>query len=126
TRVSAACALVWFHPLVRTAARRLRAESERACDDLALVFGARPSDYAEHLLDIVTCVRDHNTPAIALAMAHRREFEGRMLAILNPELRRRGLGRVQSAALAGGLAVLALALGAAAPVARDAEKVPPA
>ena len=66
-----ACALYWFHPLVWTAARRLRAESERACDDLALVFGARPSDYAEHLLDIVTCVRDHNTPAIALAMAHR-------------------------------------------------------
>ena len=81
---------------------RLRAESERACDDLALVFGARPSDYAEHLLDIVTCVRDHNTPAVALAMAHRKEFEGRMLAILNPELRRRGLGRLQSAALVGG------------------------
>ena len=118
-----ACALYWFHPLVWTAARRLRAESERACDDLALIFGARASDYAEHLLDIVTCVRDHNTPAIALAMAHRREFEGRMLAILNPELRRRGLGRVQSAALAGGLAVLALALGAAAPVPRGAERV---
>ncbi len=117
-----ACALYWFHPLVWTAARRLRAESERACDDLALVFGARASDYAEHLLDIVTCVRDHNTPAIALAMAHRREFEGRMLAILNPELRRRGLGRARSAALAGSLAALALVLGAASPVPRAAEK----
>ena len=118
-----ACALYWFHPLVWTAARRLRAESERACDDLALVFGTRPSDYAEHLLDIVTCVRDHNTPAVALAMAHRKEFEGRMLAILNPELRRRGLGRLQSAALVGGLTSLALVLGAAAPVPRPAEHV---
>jgi beta-lactamase regulating signal transducer with metallopeptidase domain len=118
-----ACAFYWFHPLVWTAARRLRAESERACDDLALVFGARPSDYAEHLLDIVTCVRDHNTPAVALAMAHRKEFEGRMLAILNPELRRRGLGRLQSGALVGGLASLALVLGAAAPVPRATEKV---
>jgi HEAT repeat protein len=113
-----ACTLYWFHPLVWTAARRLRAESERACDDLALVFGARPSDYAEHLLDIVTCVRDHNTPAVALAMAHRREFEGRMLAILNPELRRRGPGRVQTVSMVGSLALVALLIGAASPAPR--------
>jgi beta-lactamase regulating signal transducer with metallopeptidase domain/HEAT repeat protein len=112
------CAVYWFHPLVWTAARRLRAESERACDDLALVFGARPSDYAEHLLDIVTCVRDHNTPAVALAMAHRREFEGRMLAILNPDLRRKGPTRGETATLVGSLALLALLVGAAAPVPR--------
>jgi beta-lactamase regulating signal transducer with metallopeptidase domain len=111
-------ALYWFHPLVWTAARRLRAESERACDDLALVFGARPSDYAEHLLDIVTCVRDHNTPAVALAMAHRKEFEGRMLAILNPELRRRGPSRLETVSLVGSLALLAVLVGAAAPVPR--------
>ncbi len=113
-----ACAFWWFHPLAWTAARRLRAESERACDDLALVFGARPSEYAEHLLDIVSCVRDHNTPAVALAMAHRREFEGRMLAILDPALERRGMGRLQTVGLVGGLAALALAVGAAAPVPR--------
>ncbi|MGH7512555.1 MAG: HEAT repeat domain-containing protein [Gemmatimonadales bacterium] len=118
-----ACALWWFHPLVWTAARRLRAESERACDDLALVFGARPSDYAEHLLDIVSCVRDHHTPAVALAMAHRREFEGRMLAILDPGLHRRGMGRLQTAGLVGGLAALALVVGAAAPVPREAQAV---
>jgi beta-lactamase regulating signal transducer with metallopeptidase domain/HEAT repeat protein len=120
-----ACALYWFHPLVWTAARRLRAESERACDDLALVFGARPSEYAEHLLEIVTCVRDHATPSVALAMAHRREFEGRMLAILNPELSRRSLGRTQSAALVGGLAALALVVGAAAPVPRTVARLAP-
>ena len=113
-----ACALYWFHPLVWTAARQLRSESERACDDLALVFGARPSDYAEHLLDIVTCVRDHRTPAVALAMAHRREFEGRMLAILNPDLHRRGPGRWTALSLVGSMAALALLVGAAAPAPR--------
>ncbi len=118
------CALYWFHPLVWTAARRLRAESERACDDLALVFGARPSDYAEHLLEIVTCVRDHYTPSVALAMAHRKEFEGRMLAILNPELRRRGPSRSQSASIIGSLALVSLLVGAAAPVPREAPQSP--
>jgi beta-lactamase regulating signal transducer with metallopeptidase domain len=121
-----ACALYWFHPLVWTAARRLRAESERACDDLALVFGARPSEYAEHLLDIVTCVRDHNTPAVALAMAHRKEFEGRMLAILNPELSRRAPNRREVATVVGVLATVVLLVGAAAPVARQASAMPPA
>ncbi len=120
------CALYWFHPLVWTAARHLRAESERACDDLALVFGARPSEYAEHLLDIVTCVRDHNTPAIALAMAHRKEFEGRMLAVLNPELSRRGPTRLETASLVGSLALMTLLVGAAAPVARPAPPAAPA
>lgn len=119
-----ACAVYWFHPLVWTAARRLRAESERACDDLALAFGARPSDYAEHLLEIVTSVRNHYTPAVALAMAHRKEFEGRMLAILNPELRRRGPSRAETAGLVGSLAVLALLMGAAAPVPRTAPPSP--
>jgi beta-lactamase regulating signal transducer with metallopeptidase domain/HEAT repeat protein len=116
-----ACALYWFHPLVWTAAKRLRSESERACDDLALTCGARASDYAEHLLDIVTGVRHHATPAVALAMARRKEFEGRMLAILDPELRRGAPSRKQTAGLVGGLAVLSLVVGAAVPVARAAD-----
>ncbi len=116
-----ACALYWFHPLVWTAAKRLRSESERACDDLALNCGARASDYAEHLLDIVTGVRHHATPAVALAMARRKEFEGRMLAILDPELRRGAPSRGQTAGLVGGLAVLSLIVGAAVPVARAAD-----
>jgi beta-lactamase regulating signal transducer with metallopeptidase domain len=117
-----ACALYWFHPLVWTAAKRLRSESERACDDLALNCGARASDYAEHLLDIVTGVRHHATPAVALAMARRKEFEGRMLAILDPELRRRGPSRRQTVGLVGGLAALSLVVGAAVPVARAADE----
>lgn len=116
-----ACAIYWFHPLVWTAARQLRNESERACDDLALSCGARASDYAEHLLDIVTSVRRDSTPAVALAMARRKEFEGRMLAILDPELRHSTPSRRQSAALIGSLALIAVVVGAAAPAPRMAE-----
>jgi beta-lactamase regulating signal transducer with metallopeptidase domain/HEAT repeat protein len=113
-----ACAVYWFHPLVWTAARRLRVESEKACDDLALTCGLRASTYAEHLLDIVSNIRQPHTPAAAIPMAHRREFEGRMLAILDPDLRRRS-GRWQSLSLVGGLAALVVVVGAAAPAPRQ-------
>ena len=120
-----ACALYWFHPLVWTAGRRLRAESERACDDLVLSCGARASDYADHLLDIVISVRHHGAPATAMPMARRRELEGRVLAILDPAVARIGPGRLQSAALVAGIGALALSVAAMAPVRRAARAVPP-
>lgn len=110
-----ACAIYWFHPLVWAAARRLRSESERACDDLVLTSGTRASEYAHHLLEIVTGVRNASAPATALAMARRKEFEGRMLAILDPEQRRTAPGRVQATALVIGLVVLTLSVSAMAP-----------
>jgi beta-lactamase regulating signal transducer with metallopeptidase domain/HEAT repeat protein len=119
-----ACAVYWFHPLVWTAAKQLRSESERACDDLALSCGARATDYAEHLLDIVTSVRRDSTPSVALAMARRKEFEGRMLAILDPELRHSSPSRRQSAALIGSLALISIVVGAAAPARRAHEATP--
>src|SRR5579883_373878 len=113
-----ACACYWFHPLVWVAARRMCAESERACDDLALACGTRASDYAEHLLEIVTSVRrgalrTSAVPAAALAMARRRELEGRLLAILDPDLphtapsRRRRMVMAASVALGAGLVAAA-------------------
>lgn len=83
-----ACAVYWFHPLVWVAARKLRVESERAADDLVLGVGTRASEYADHLLQIVCRAARSRTPAIALPMAQRHEFEGRMLAILERGARR--------------------------------------
>jgi beta-lactamase regulating signal transducer with metallopeptidase domain/HEAT repeat protein len=120
-----ACAVYWFHPLVWTASRRLRDASERACDDLAIRLGARPSEYAQHLLDIVTSVRQTNTPTAAIAMARRKEFEGRMLAILDPALRRDSASRWRTAMLSGALAVFVFAVSAAAPAQRQATPVTP-
>ena len=114
------CTVYWFHPLVWTAAKHLRSESERACDDLALSCGTRATDYAEHLLDIVTSVRRDATPSVALAMARRKEFEGRMLAILDPQLRRAAPNRRQAASLIAALALISVVVGAAAPVPREA------
>jgi beta-lactamase regulating signal transducer with metallopeptidase domain/HEAT repeat protein len=116
------CAVYWFHPLVWTAARKLRDESERACDDLALSCGTRATDYAEHLLDIVTSVRRETTPMVALAMARRKEFEGRMLAILDPELRHSTPSRRQSATLIGALVLISVLIGAATPAPASARQ----
>jgi beta-lactamase regulating signal transducer with metallopeptidase domain/HEAT repeat protein len=114
------CALYWFNPMAWMAARRLRAESERACDDIALGCGTRASDYAEHLLDIVAKVRHHGTPSVAMAMATRSEFEGRMLAILDPHLSRTVPSRVQASTLAGGVMMFAMVTGAVVPRAKAA------
>src|SRR5688572_6094152 len=46
------CGIYWFNPLVWFAVHRLRAERERACDDIVLRLGAAPADYADHLLQI--------------------------------------------------------------------------
>ncbi len=45
-------AVEWLNPLTWLAARRLRFESELACDDLVLASGVRAPEYADHLVDI--------------------------------------------------------------------------
>src|SRR4051794_8922157 len=93
----AACAVYWFNPLAWMAARRARNERERACDDLVLAMGTRGSDYAEELLEIARVMRSGRFPAVlagaTLAMAHRSQLEGRLLAILDPRIPRRGVTR---------------------------------
>ena len=77
-------ALYWFHPLCWLAAARLRAESERACDDAALGLGLTPSDYAGHLLDLA---RKFPTQ-LAIPMATTSHLESRVKSILDPATNR--------------------------------------
>jgi beta-lactamase regulating signal transducer with metallopeptidase domain len=78
--------MFWFHPLIWFAARRQRAEAERACDDCVLQAGGRASAYANDLLEIARHAVDREPQdAAALAMARRSQLEGRLLAILDPK-----------------------------------------
>ncbi len=110
-----ACAVYWFHPLVWIAARKLRVESERAADDLVLGVGTRASEYADHLLQIVCRAARSRTPAIALPMAQRHEFEGRMLAILERGARREPASSRHAAALGAVALSLVIPLAALVP-----------
>jgi beta-lactamase regulating signal transducer with metallopeptidase domain len=107
-----ACALHWFNPLVWFAAWRLGVERERACDDLVLAGGIRPSAYAGHLLDVVTSLAPARwTQSCGLAMARKSSLEGRLVAVLSDKLNRR------SVSYALGAIALAIAVGVAVPIA---------
>jgi HEAT repeat protein/beta-lactamase regulating signal transducer with metallopeptidase domain len=116
-----ACALHWLNPLVWRAARRLRDECERACDDLVIRTGMTASTYADDLLDIVRNAGISRSPAVALPMAQRSDFEGRLLAILEPDALRRGPSRVRSLAVAAFVAAIAMPLAAMAPLPTEAK-----
>jgi TonB family protein len=105
--------IYWFNPLLWVASRRLRDESERACDDAVLSAGIDGSDYAAELLELARTLRAHGGHWLpAPAMARASSLEGRVAAMLNAHLNRRPLAK--SAKLATGAAVVALALVVAA------------
>jgi len=63
----------------------MRIERERACDDMVLTAGSRPSEYASHLLDMARRLHSNRAEALgAVAMTHSSNLEGRLLAILDP------------------------------------------
>ena len=113
------CAVYWFNPLVWIAARRLRSERERACDDFVLQTGTRGSDYAELLLDIARVMQRQRFPAVlggaSLAMAHRSQLEGRLMAILDPKMPRRRPTRARTAAAGAVFAFLIVSVASVQP-----------
>lgn len=106
-----AVAVHWFNPLVWMAARQLREERERACDDAVIALGTRPAAYADHLLELVRSLGAKGGPAPVMAMARRSQFEGRLLAILDGADRRGGVSRraALGTALAAGLVIVPIA-----------------
>jgi beta-lactamase regulating signal transducer with metallopeptidase domain len=106
-----ACAAFWFHPLVWYAARQLRVERERACDDIVVRTGAPAADYADHLLHVARSFRAPRAAGTAIAMARPSQLEGRLLAVLDARRRRDdpSLAARLAAVLAVGLLAVPLA-----------------
>src|SRR5262249_1829960 len=67
-----ACAAYWFHPFVWLAARRIRQESESACDDLVLQSGVAANQYAHELLELARALKNSGRAwSTALALTRR-------------------------------------------------------
>ena len=101
TMAQITCAVYWFNPFVWFAARRMRAEAERACDDNVLNAGYQSTDYAQHLLDIVRNVSRQlrfqlRGPTVAMARPSR--IEGRLRTILAEHRNRRPVTKDRSGA----------------------------
>jgi beta-lactamase regulating signal transducer with metallopeptidase domain len=106
-----AAALYWFHPLVWFLERRVKQECERACDDIVVAYGTKPSDYASHLLSIARRVSE--TPACvkaALAVVRRSQMSTRLRSILDPLLSRNTPSRTVVTAFATVLLLLLVPL----------------
>jgi HEAT repeat protein/beta-lactamase regulating signal transducer with metallopeptidase domain len=110
-----ACAVWWFHPLAWKALTNFRLESERAADDLVLAAGRRASEYAQDLLAVVQQAGRAGAPIHSLAMAQRSDFEGRLLAILEPGASRRGVTPMTAIPVVLAVSLVAFPLAALGP-----------
>lgn len=123
-----ACAFHWFNPLAWIAARQVRTERECACDDLVLAAGTRGPDYADQLLEIARVMRSDRYPAVlagaSLAMAHRSQLEGRLMAILDPRIPHAALTRLRAAAATTACCVAVVPLAALQPWGQEVPKAP--
>ncbi len=79
-------AFYWFNPLLWIACRRLRLESEHACDDEVMRRGVPGTDYATHLIDLARALNARrHTWLPAPAMARPSSLERRVRAMLNEQ-----------------------------------------
>ena len=88
--------LYWMHPLVWFAAWQIRVTRELACDDLVLLGGEEPADFAEMLLDLANSFPTKQRFALGCGVAifeRKNIVRKRITAILNRKARRFPVGK---------------------------------
>jgi tetratricopeptide (TPR) repeat protein len=109
--------------LVWVAVGQARRDCEKACDDIVLGSGTKPSVYAAHLLGIVRALQATRQQLLpAVPMARPSQFEGRMRAILDAGRSRRGLSRLEKTLAIAGVSVAVLGAAAVEPWAKCPEQ----
>ena len=106
--------IYWFNPLLWIFCRRLRLESEHACDDEVMNRGMRGADYATHLVDLARSLNQtRHTWFPAPAMARPSSLERRVRAMLTQGLNRNPIGGSTRATILVTLIVMSAAIAAA-------------
>ncbi|MCX6582253.1 MAG: M56 family metallopeptidase [Candidatus Aminicenantes bacterium] len=83
-----ACSLYWLNPLSWIAFKLLRKEQEKACDEMVLKAGIKPSTYASALLRMKQAVDvGRYMPSPALGMAGNSELNERLTTILEKKFK---------------------------------------
>jgi len=99
--VNLATLMYWFNPLVWFAARRIRIERERDCDNAVLNRGVKPSQYASLLMGIATDLQSRAKPVLEAAMISQgSRLKDRLMCVLNPSLNR-SMGSCRTVIVAG-------------------------
>lgn len=107
-------AFYWFNPLLWLACRRLRLESEHACDDEVMSRGVEGTDYATHLIELARALNERRHMWLpAPAMARPSSLERRVRAMLNARLDRGPISGGTRAAIFMMLLFVATAVAAA-------------
>ncbi len=75
--------LYWFNPLCWWIFNRMKNEQEKACDEMVLKTGIKPSTYAANLLSIQRSIQSPwNPPSTAVGALGKSQLNDRLLAIL--------------------------------------------
>jgi WD40 repeat protein/beta-lactamase regulating signal transducer with metallopeptidase domain len=105
-------AILWFHPLVWLASRRITFIRERVCDEFVVYAVGDANAYAQTLVDLVTQARQRQPLVCGLAIVRSGNLHRRLNALLESQ----GNPRLKVAwsirwSLAAGSSILALVLG---------------
>ena len=97
----------WCNPLVWWVIKRIRIERERACDDIVLSAGLKPSEYALELMSVAADLGVFRRPVWqSAAISEGSGLKNRLLCILDPKVNRNFLSRFASILL--GLSVFSI------------------
>jgi len=79
-------AIFWFHPFVWWANRKIRAEREKCCDEMAVArLNTSPRDYSKAILEILAAKHESTRPVPSLAVAGPvKNIEERIKTMLRP------------------------------------------
>jgi beta-lactamase regulating signal transducer with metallopeptidase domain len=105
-------AVYWFNPLAWIIGKRLRDESERACDDEVMGQGIEGADYATELVALARILNAERPGWVAAsAMARPSSLERRVTAMVKSDLNRQPVGRTPRVMIVALMLAIALAIG---------------